>query len=120
MNRAFHEHFIMRQDLWEELRKLQSMKVLLHGFMKILQSTSGIKQAEIRSVSSREKTSPSVGRTIKAIKASLMMGINYYLFLIQEPRKELMKYLKISSVVELYIVVLFMTAEGQDCVDSLS
>lgn len=55
-----------------------------------------------------------MGLTHKAIKVSLLMCVNYHLFLIQEPRKELLKYLKISSVVELYIiVVLFMTAEGQ-------
>lgn len=50
------------------------------------------------------------GLTVKTIKASLVMSINYYLFLIQEPSKELMKYLKISSVMELYIFVLFLTA----------
>lgn len=42
------------------------------------------------------------------------MCVNYYIFLIQQPNKELMKYLKISSVVELYIiVVLYLTADGQ-------
>lgn len=68
----------------------------------------------MRCVSSSQKTSPSVGLTVKAIKAFLEMCVNYYIFLIQQPNKELMKYLKISSVVELYIiVVLYLTADGQ-------
>lgn len=59
------------------------MKALLHGFMKILQSSDERKQAQIRCVSSSQKTSLSVGLTVKAIKASLVMCVNYYLRLIQ-------------------------------------